>query len=621
MLTLGETKGSGGSIELEYKEPQVFHTERNIMMMGVPNNVDRTGLRDMLRPVLVEAKNKMVKKYPDKYDRMIWGRPLPLFEVTRDFVKNGKWEKRDENEDLPVWSKFILYIETSAEDEHIVRGCMEHIHKMGVFQRLFGVHSWVSINPGQEATAAQKSAVSLEGERHAAVMLCLGKIPLPGLILPDRKMPLSLNDDEVGEREDVERSVRDIMCRWKKDGQRIFQCIGPNGEGGWDAYYANGQGCRRFKEIATDWSGAPGAHFRFHCLGRGVEEESLNTMTKKCFTQQAALEAVTSKLVDGKVMTTRQASTFSILAKMEGKHSFVNIEAGMPRLRRLEYQEEKKRKEEKGKSAGAEDSALGPENPMAYNFQDEPSVGKGRSDSSTVYTQNDDGTMGGTNFEPPDDESAYSSEDMWGDDDSSDGESDKDQMAFENIERGRKDDETRGQRGDEMEEEKGDGNVESGSEENKEGSILSVTNRATTSSQQKPPAKSTAPKMQVGARKPVYTNEDTAMSVANAMLGINKSHARPPDWPTATSNSVNNNININTSSGEKDVRELMAEVERLTALLASSSDRQTTHQSDAVQRQTNPSSGTSQQSKEADMAGKQHAQGDGAAARSGHKPD
>ena len=194
-------------------------------------------------------------------------------------------------------------------------------------------------------------------------------------------------------------------------------------------------------------------------------------------------------------------------------------------------------------------------------------------------------------------------------------------MAFENIERVRKDDESRGQRGNEMEEEKGDGNVESGSEENEEGSILSVTNRATTSSQQKPPAKSTAPKMQVGARKPVYTNEDTAMSVANAMLGINKSHARPPDWPTATSNSVNNNININTSSGEKDVRQLMAEVERLTALLAASSDRQTTTQSDAVQRQTNPSSGTSQQTKEADMAGKQHAQGDGAAARSGHKPD
>ena len=67
--------------------------------------------------------------------------------------------------------------------------------------------------------------------------------------------------------------------------------------------------------------------------------------------------------------------------------------------------------------------------------------------------------------------------------------------------------------------------------------------------------------------------------------------------------------------------DLRAEVERLTALLAASSDRQTTTQSDAVQRQTNPSSGTSQQTKEADMAGKQHAQGDGAAAWSGHKPD
>ena len=92
---------------------------------------------------------------------------------------------------------------------------MEHIHKTGVFQHLFGVHLWVSINPGQEATAAQKSAVSLEGERHALVILCLGKIPLSGLLLSDRKMSLSLNDDEVGKREDVERSVQDI-------GQRIF---------------------------------------------------------------------------------------------------------------------------------------------------------------------------------------------------------------------------------------------------------------------------------------------------------------------------------------------------------------------------------------------------------------
>ena len=65
----------------------------------------------------------------------------------------------------------------------------------------------VSINLGQEATAAQKSVVSLEGERHAAVMLCLGKIPLPGLLLSDRKISLSLNDDEVGERKDMERSA------------------------------------------------------------------------------------------------------------------------------------------------------------------------------------------------------------------------------------------------------------------------------------------------------------------------------------------------------------------------------------------------------------------------------
>jgi hypothetical protein len=130
-----------------------------------------------------------------------------------------------------------------------------------------------------------------------------------------------------------------------------------------------------------------------------VKQESINAMIRKCFSQTAISEAASAKMVGGKVMNAKQASTRAILAKMESPKSFVDITKGMPRNKRLAYQEEQRQKEESSK--GRKDADLNPDDDDAYNFEEDNTYAKRRSDSSTVYTAENGASMGGTAFKPP----------------------------------------------------------------------------------------------------------------------------------------------------------------------------------------------------------------------------
>ena len=69
-----------------------------------------------------------------------------------------------------------------------------------------------------EAKATDKKSVSIEDERHSAVMKSLSKVTLGGLLNPDREMELELLDDDVGERKSVVKNVHGILGNWKQRG-------------------------------------------------------------------------------------------------------------------------------------------------------------------------------------------------------------------------------------------------------------------------------------------------------------------------------------------------------------------------------------------------------------------
>ena len=118
-------------MELKWKEVQVFETSKRLMLMGAPNNMERDVLKSLLCKRMTATKNKMMEKYPDKCSPFVWGSPSPDFDVNRDFLKNGVWELRDDNEDLQIWSKVILHVETAVYKEFLFKGCLEHMQKMG----------------------------------------------------------------------------------------------------------------------------------------------------------------------------------------------------------------------------------------------------------------------------------------------------------------------------------------------------------------------------------------------------------------------------------------------------------------------------------------------------------
>ena len=618
---------------------------------------------------MVKDKNKMVKKYPKKYSPFRWGRTFPEFEISRDFLKNGVWEPRDEDEDLLTWSKFILYVETPVDTEYLFKGSLEHMQKTGEIQKLFGATPGSLTIQGWKARPQRKKEISVEAERHSTVMQSLGKDTLESLLDPDREMELELLTDDVGERKNVTRSVRGIMGSWKKDGLRVAQCIAPNQNGGWDAYYANGIGCKGFKEAAMNWSSSPAAHFKFHCLGRGVTQASASAMIRKCFSQSAISDAASAKMVDGKVMTARKASTRAILAKMEGPKSFIDITKGMPRKKILAYLEEQHHKEEVAN--GKKDTDKNPGDEDAYNFGDDNTFAQHRSNSSMVYTAEKGASMGGTTFNPPDEEGEddESKEDnFWQNLDSDDAmEADNDgEFQFENI--GQVDEDQQAMSTTNKEEddvvmdevEAGDGiSAEEGGTEdaqrslatgnrNSSGGAESVTGRDTSTPKPTWRTLHRSDEHKAPASAPQYNEEDDQLLVVNALLkmdsgGKTVSKEEYMETQSGNTNNKKNNGGENNHGGagqqvpsvpangkvaateaagsnEDLIQQLMAKVAQLTAQLQQVQALSNVRQSDEDtlgQRQTNPPRVNSQSAAINSAHGNHHDGQEGEAGKAG----
>ena len=156
----------------------MLKTYCNLMLFGLPNNIDREAGVKMMRALMTTAKAKMIDKNPTKYPCMTWGRGLPEFFLTRDFVKNTAFVLRDDEEDLPGWAKNVVHIEVATEDEHTLQSVLEYMKRNGMFKANFGEFAWLVINPGWNATFSEKDTLGSLVERHAAVMLCIGKVPL-----------------------------------------------------------------------------------------------------------------------------------------------------------------------------------------------------------------------------------------------------------------------------------------------------------------------------------------------------------------------------------------------------------------------------------------------------------
>ncbi len=76
-----------GTISIAVKPCQCLDTKRAVIFFNIPY-CSTSSLRQLLRKAKVEQKSRLIRSHPNKWPRMEWGRPLPQFEMIRDFVRN-----------------------------------------------------------------------------------------------------------------------------------------------------------------------------------------------------------------------------------------------------------------------------------------------------------------------------------------------------------------------------------------------------------------------------------------------------------------------------------------------------------------------------------------------------
>jgi hypothetical protein len=93
-----ETRSNGGTIKMAYKHVQSRYTARNLILVGVPPNLDADALQLVLNKKMEEARKKMVVKNPYKYGSIT---KVPQFILEKDFIKHTPYAEQSDDDDIP----------------------------------------------------------------------------------------------------------------------------------------------------------------------------------------------------------------------------------------------------------------------------------------------------------------------------------------------------------------------------------------------------------------------------------------------------------------------------------------------------------------------------------------
>ena len=402
LLKMAKQSQHKGTVSMERKPCQHLDTTREIIFFNLPF-CDAVGLRDYLKAALIAEKSRLIHRYPNKFPRKDWGRAFQDFEMVRDFVKNTPWRSREEKATIQVFHKLVWHLECPREEVDFIYRILKVMKKNKAIYKLLGQNVKIMKNVGRDAPPNIRMELASYVHWHTAYQMSINNVALRGLVNPDKRVELfRLADEDGDEQESVTTSVREIMTKHRVDRLCLWQGMFQNDDGSWKGFYSNGKGCERHKGTATRWSGCPAAHLRFHLLKRGVTNDSALNLIRKSFTPQAFRDALQATFKDGKVMSAAQAEMQDELEDAKRNAPWVDITQGMELSEKLEHELELR-----GRS-----QLLDPSHPEALNFNEEQSfksLGTAGTNSS-LYTSAQSVSLGGTAFEPRDDEDVDSQE-------------------------------------------------------------------------------------------------------------------------------------------------------------------------------------------------------------------
>lgn len=311
-------QSKGGTIRASVKELQVLRTSRNLILFGVPSNVNFAAVTTLLREMMEVTLNDMVAQDPSRYPEDEYQYP-PEFSVIRMYVKNTPFEKRDNSDPTPSWAKLPLHLEVDVLLEEYLEEILKYMVTSKLIHSVFGDYVWVlKNNPPNKATEDDKQTMKVALRTHMAIVLSLGKVFLRGLENPDYVAVLRRGKNgDSNEKRPVEMTVRKMMMLTKVNGIRLWQFICPTTDGGWCGYYSSGKVCEAHRVLAEGWSGAAAAHIRFKCAARDVVPQDISKLLKKSFSLAACKEGERAKYVNGVIVSEQQASMLEIGKKIQ----------------------------------------------------------------------------------------------------------------------------------------------------------------------------------------------------------------------------------------------------------------------------------------------------------------
>ncbi len=305
----------GGKITFEYKKMQSVDTDRNWILFGVPSKTHPESFGDLLKPFLFDCLIKMRDKNPDKYSSKKYHKNIPEFVINIMYVQNVLFEM---TKGLPAFAKICIHIEIKQSDKEFFQELFRFIGLAKLEKKRFGQFARFYYAPPPGSMMSAKEQLGFMLQNHVAIIRSLGKIALPGILLPDKKFTFQMKPDSDGDpRKPVHMSLRRMLMTQRIGRPRVWQCILPNASGGWDGYYANGHGCEEHRVQALLWAGCIPAHVRFYLLRKGVEVQCVTDFINQCFTVDAAADALNARLIKGEVFTASAASAVTMRNDIE----------------------------------------------------------------------------------------------------------------------------------------------------------------------------------------------------------------------------------------------------------------------------------------------------------------
>jgi hypothetical protein len=287
LLKMASQKKHKGTIAIKLKLCQHLKTTRDVIFFNLSFCANK-GLCITLRGAMHNQKSALIKRHPSKYPQMEWGPPLQDFVMVCNFVWNAPWHNCKEKTTIQAFRKIAWQMECPSLDVEKLYTILKVMKKNKLIFWLLGSGLLLVKNPGPNALPQMKQCLASAVHFHTSFQMSINHVPLQGLINPDKQVKIDSLEDKDGNLQDsVLISICQVLLKHEINHLPLWQSILQNNDGSWHGYYSNGQGCKRHKSIATDWSGCIAAHLTFYLLKHGVREESTLKLIRASCTPQA----------------------------------------------------------------------------------------------------------------------------------------------------------------------------------------------------------------------------------------------------------------------------------------------------------------------------------------------